>query len=65
MIPVGDFTEGDTFDILPLANFLSVFEEIDRAGLKDILEHAVSRMILVQLWVRLSLQGKGPVVLNR
>lgn len=46
VIPAGDFTEGDTFDILPFTNFLSVFEEIDPNGLKDILENAVSRIEL-------------------
>ncbi|ESA32140.1 alkaline phosphatase [Leptolyngbya sp. Heron Island J] len=46
IIPAGDFTEADTFDILPFTNFLSVFEAIEADNLKDILENAVSRMEL-------------------
>ncbi|MBX2864223.1 MAG: 5'-nucleotidase C-terminal domain-containing protein [Leptolyngbyaceae cyanobacterium MAG.088] len=46
VIPAGEITEGDTFDILPFGNLLSVFEDIDAANLKDILENAVSRIEL-------------------
>lgn len=46
VIPAGDFTEADTFNILPFSNFLSVFEDIDGDTLKDLLENAVSRIQL-------------------
>ena len=46
VIPAGDITEADTFDILPFSNILSVFEDIDANNLKDILENAVSRIEL-------------------
>ncbi len=46
VLPAGDLTEGDTFDILPFTNFLSVFEEIDGVTLKNLLENAVSRIVL-------------------
>ncbi|NEQ50802.1 MAG: PEP-CTERM sorting domain-containing protein [Leptolyngbya sp. SIO3F4] len=46
ILPAGDLTEGDTFDVLPFTNFLSVFEDIDGVTLKNLLENAVSRIVL-------------------
>jgi len=42
IIPAGDFTELETFDILPFANFVSIVEDIPAAQFKEILENAVS-----------------------
>lgn len=43
VIPAGDISELDTFDMLPFSNFLSVFETIPRDQFKLIMENAVSR----------------------
>lgn len=45
-IPVGDFSELDTFSILPFANFISVVEDVPVAQLQELLENAVSRVEL-------------------
>jgi 5'-nucleotidase / UDP-sugar diphosphatase len=44
IIPAGDITLLDTFDMLPFANFLSVVSGIPREQFKEILENAVSRV---------------------
>jgi 2',3'-cyclic-nucleotide 2'-phosphodiesterase (5'-nucleotidase family) len=44
IIPVGDLTEFDTFDILPFSNFLTIVEEVPAATFKDLLENAYSRI---------------------
>ncbi|MEQ8961809.1 MAG: bifunctional metallophosphatase/5'-nucleotidase, partial [Coleofasciculus sp. C2-GNP5-27] len=46
IIPAGDITELDTFDILPFSNFVSVFPEISATQFKDILENTVSKIAL-------------------
>ena len=43
IIPAGDFTELDTFDMVPFPNFVTVFPEITREQFKEILENGVSR----------------------
>lgn len=43
IIPAGDITELDTFDMVPFPNFITVLEDIPRVQLKEILENAVSR----------------------
>ncbi|MEL6627184.1 MAG: 5'-nucleotidase C-terminal domain-containing protein [Bacteroidota bacterium] len=43
IIPVGDLTEGLTFDILPFANILTVLENVSPAEVKNLLENAYSR----------------------
>ncbi|NRA57910.1 MAG: bifunctional metallophosphatase/5'-nucleotidase [Phycisphaerales bacterium] len=43
IIPAGDITELDTFDILPFTNFVTVVEAIPATQFKEILENAVSR----------------------
>jgi 5'-nucleotidase len=43
IIPAGDITELDTFDMVPFPNFVAVFPEITRDQFKEILENAVSR----------------------
>jgi 5'-nucleotidase / UDP-sugar diphosphatase len=47
VIPAGNLTLLDTFNILPFANFLSVVEDISRENLKEILENCVSRVEFV------------------
>jgi 2',3'-cyclic-nucleotide 2'-phosphodiesterase (5'-nucleotidase family) len=47
IIPPGDITELDTFDMLPFANFLAIVPDIPRAQFKEILENAVSRVEFV------------------
>jgi 5'-nucleotidase len=42
VIPAGDITELDTFDMLPFLNFLTVVEDVPSAQFKEILENAVS-----------------------
>lgn len=42
VIPAGDITELDTFDMVPFANFLAVVPEISREQFKEILENAVA-----------------------
>lgn len=44
VIPPGDFTLLDTWDILPFANFLAVVENVSREQFKEILENCVSRV---------------------
>ncbi|NEQ54830.1 MAG: T9SS type A sorting domain-containing protein, partial [Leptolyngbya sp. SIO3F4] len=43
VIAPGDFTELNTFDILPFGNFVSVVENIGPAQFKELVENAVSR----------------------
>jgi 5'-nucleotidase len=43
IIPAGDITELDTFDMVPFPNFITVLENFPRVQLKEILENAVSR----------------------
>ena len=47
VIPAGEITLLDTFDMLPFGNFLAVFEDISRENLKEILENCVSRVEFV------------------
>jgi 5'-nucleotidase/UDP-sugar diphosphatase len=42
VIPAGDFTELDTFDILPFSNFTCVVENIPATQFEEIMENAVS-----------------------
>ncbi|GBE24093.1 trifunctional nucleotide phosphoesterase protein YfkN precursor [bacterium BMS3Bbin02] len=44
VIPVGDFTELDTFDVLPFPNFVTIIPDIPRSQFKEILENAVSQV---------------------
>jgi 5'-nucleotidase len=44
IIPAGDITELDTFDMVPFPNFVSIVPDIPRAQFKEILENAVSRI---------------------
>jgi 5'-nucleotidase len=44
VIPAGDITELDTFDMVPFPNFVSIVPDIPRAQFKEILENAVSRI---------------------
>jgi 5'-nucleotidase len=44
IIPAGDITELDTFDVLPFPNFVTVIPDIPRAQFKEILENAVSNV---------------------
>jgi 2',3'-cyclic-nucleotide 2'-phosphodiesterase (5'-nucleotidase family) len=44
IIPAGDVTELDTFDMLPFSNFVSIVESIPPDQLKEIMENAVSRV---------------------
>jgi 5'-nucleotidase len=44
IIPAGDITELDTFDMVPFPNFVSITPDIPRAQFKEILENAVSRI---------------------
>jgi 5'-nucleotidase / UDP-sugar diphosphatase len=44
VLPAGDFTELNTFDILPFANFVSVVQGVTPEQLKTLLENAVSRV---------------------
>ncbi|MBT8248355.1 MAG: 5'-nucleotidase C-terminal domain-containing protein, partial [Acidimicrobiia bacterium] len=44
VIPAGDITVLDTFDMVPFSNFVSVLEDIPRAQFKDILENAYSQV---------------------
>ncbi len=44
ILPVGNFTELNTFEVLPFANFLSVVRDVPPAQFKEILENAVSRI---------------------
>jgi len=44
IIPAGDISELDTFDMVPFPNFVSVVESIPPQQFKEILENAVSRV---------------------
>ncbi len=46
-VATGNFTEGKTFDIFPFGNTLTVVEDISAAELKEILENAVSKVVVV------------------
>lgn len=47
IINPGNFTELNTFDTLPFANFVSIVPNVPRAQFKEILENAVSRVAQV------------------
>jgi 2',3'-cyclic-nucleotide 2'-phosphodiesterase (5'-nucleotidase family) len=47
VIPAGDLTELDTFDMVPFSNFVSVVEDVPREQFKEILENAYSRVEFV------------------
>ena len=42
VIPTGNISELDTFDMVPFSNFVSIVPDIPRAQFKEILENAVS-----------------------
>lgn len=44
IIPAGDISELDTFDMVPFPNFVSIVESIPPQQFKEILENAVSRV---------------------
>jgi len=44
VIPPGNFTELDTFDVLPFPNFVTVIPDIPRSQFKEIMENAVSQV---------------------
>ncbi len=44
VIPAGNFTELNTFEVLPFANFVSIVSSVPPARFKEILENAVSRV---------------------
>lgn len=44
IIPVGDLTELDTFDIFPFANFVSVLPDVPATELLAVIENAVSHV---------------------
>ena len=44
IIPAGEISERDTYDIVSFPDFLSVFEKVSLTTLKDLLENAVSRI---------------------
>jgi 5'-nucleotidase len=44
IIPAGEITELDTFDMLPFGNFVTVVPDVPRSQFKEILENAVSRV---------------------
>ncbi|MEO1589948.1 MAG: 5'-nucleotidase C-terminal domain-containing protein [Cyanobacteria bacterium J06632_22] len=46
VIPAGDITELDTFNILPFSNFVSVIEDLSLDVFKNVLENAYSRTAL-------------------
>lgn len=47
VIPAGDITELDTYDMVPFPNFVTILPDIPRAQFKEILENAVSRVEFV------------------
>ena len=47
VIPAGDITELDTYDMVPFPNFVTIVPDIPRAQFKEILENAVSRVEFV------------------
>jgi 5'-nucleotidase len=44
VIPAGNITELDTFDVLPFPNFVTVIPDIPRSQFKEIMENAVSNV---------------------
>jgi 5'-nucleotidase len=42
LVPAGNITELDAFNMVPFANFVSVVENVSRAQFKELLENAVS-----------------------
>ncbi len=44
ILPAGDVTVLDTFDMVPFPNFVSVLDDIPAAQFKEIMENAVSRV---------------------
>ncbi|MAY74762.1 MAG: bifunctional metallophosphatase/5'-nucleotidase [Phycisphaerae bacterium] len=44
VLPAGDFTELDSFDVLPFTNFVTVVPNVPREQFKEILENCVSRI---------------------
>jgi 5'-nucleotidase len=44
VIPAGDITELDTFDMVPFPNFVTVIEDIPPEQFKEIMENSVSRV---------------------
>ncbi len=44
VIPAGDITELNTFEMVPFGNFVTIMEGVDRQVFKDLLENAVSRI---------------------
>jgi 5'-nucleotidase/UDP-sugar diphosphatase len=44
IIPIGNFTELNTFGILPFSNFVAILPEVSAATIKATLENAVSRV---------------------
>lgn len=47
IIPAGDITPLDTFDMVPFPNFVTIIPDIPRNHFKEILENAVSRVEFV------------------
>jgi len=47
IIPAGDVTELDTFDMVPFSNFVAAIEDIPPDQFKEIMENAVSRVEFV------------------
>ncbi len=46
VIPAGNLTELDTFDMLPFLNFITIVEDVDPETVKLMLENAISRISL-------------------
>jgi len=44
ILPVGNFTEFNTFEVLPFSNFVTIVRDIPAAQFKEILENCVSRV---------------------
>ena len=44
VLPAGDITRADTFDVLPFGNFLSITRDVDSTQLLAVVEHAVSNV---------------------
>ena len=49
IIPAGEITELDTFDMVPFGNFVTIVPDIPPAQFKEILENAVSRNVVGDL----------------
>ncbi len=47
LLPVGNISEKNTFDILPFSNFVSIVPNIPATQFKEILENAVSRVSFI------------------